>query len=91
MCRRCSGVLGVRQWRGVHPLSPAITTASEREQACSRFDRARLGYITVFDDGTERVCFLHDAEGIEIVASRVGQVPLNVYAAEHGIELLTRH
>jgi hypothetical protein len=41
-------------------------TASEHEQACSRFDRARLGYITVFDDGFERVCFLHDAEGVDI-------------------------
>lgn len=68
-----------------------MTTASEREQACSRFDRARLGYITIFDDGTERVCFRHDAEGGEIFASRCGMSPLFTYAVENGIELLTRH
>lgn len=86
--RRVAGDLGCRHNSA---SLDSMTTASEREQACSRFDKARLGYITVYDDGTERVCFLHDRDGVEIFASRCGMSPLFIYAVENGIELLTRH
>lgn len=69
-----------------------MTTAAEREQACSRFlEHQPIAYIRVEHIESVRTCILVCDDGEPIAVSECGMVPLISYAASHGLELLTRH
>ncbi|MCK8779070.1 hypothetical protein M0654_03630 [Rhizobium sp. NTR19] len=70
-------------------------TAATRAEARAVFDQHcdmnGIGYLTVEDVDGERVCFLYDAKGYCLIASRHGQYDLINYAIANGITIRSRH
>jgi hypothetical protein len=69
-----------------------VTTASEREQACSRFEEDySIAYARMTEIGGRRVLVMFDGDGDALAVSEHGVGDLKQYAAEFGIELLAVH
>lgn len=69
-----------------------MTTASEREQACSRFEEDySIAYARMAEVEGRQALVMFDGDGDALAVSDHGIWWLRQYAAEFGIELLAVH